>query len=139
MISRARQFYQHPTHPDPQFSPQKSLPNVFLSLSSVINHKHSNLKKLIATCSPTRLLTESDYNNVDMCTPQVLQILELMAEVKGWRIEDEWVEDLEEAEWGAVRRLAENWKTFKRGDHSPPTGSKRSRRKVLLDSNPEAL
>lgn len=43
-----------------------------------------------------------------------------VAEVKGWHVEKEWVDDLEEQEWGAVRRLEENWKVFREGNH-PPT------------------
>ncbi|KAF6766704.1 TatD DNase family Scn1 [Ephemerocybe angulata] len=119
---------------------EKAFSNVFVSLSTVINHKHSSLTRLIDMCSPDRILAESDYNNVEMCTPQVLQIIELIAEVKGWRIEEEWVEELEEAKWGAVRRLAENWKRFKKGGHPPPTRtlSKRARKKQLLDSSSEA-
>ncbi|KAJ2931895.1 hypothetical protein H1R20_g5199, partial [Candolleomyces eurysporus] len=113
---------------------EKALSNVFLSVSIVINHKHPNLKKLIATCSPDRILVESDYNDVTRCTPQVLEMIELVSEVKGWVIEEDWVENLDESDWGAVRRLFENWKRFKEGGHPVPVGSKRSRKKLLENS-----
>lgn len=120
------------------FPPQKALPNIFLSLSTVINHNHSNLKRLIEKASPSRLLVESDYNNIDKCTSQTLQILQFIAEVKGWAIEEEWNDELEESKWGAVRRLAENWKRFRDGDHPVPGGSKRARKKKLQDRASEA-
>ena len=72
-----------------------------------------------------------------MCTTQTLQILQLVAEVKGWAIEADWVEELEETEWGAVRRLAENWQRFRVGGHPPPSSGKRARKK-LLDSASES-
>lgn len=113
---------------------QRALSNVFLSVSIVINHKHPNLKKLIATCASDRILVESDYNDVTRCTPQVLEMIELVSEVKGWVIEEDWDENIEESGWGVVRRLFENWKGFKKGGHPVPAGSKRSRKKRLLES-----
>lgn len=40
----------------------------------------------------------------------------IVAEVKGWQVEDKW-DVIEETEWGVVRRLEDNWKIFKRGCH----------------------
>lgn len=54
-----------------------------------------------------------------------------VAEVKGWRVEESWDydEDGEEA-WGVVKRLEENWKAFRRGEHgSQDTTKKRRHRK----------
>lgn len=76
---------------------------------------------------------ESDYNDVTCCTPQVLEMIELVSEVKGWVVEEDWVEDLDESDWGTVRRLFENWKRFRRGDHPVPVGSKRSRKRAALE------
>ena len=117
---------------------QKALSNVFLSVSIVINHKHPNLKRLIATCASNRILVESDYNDVARCTPQVLEMIELVSEVKGWAIEEDWDDGLGESGWGAVRRLFENWKRFKKGSHPIPTGSKRSRKQKLMESSSES-
>jgi len=38
-----------------------------------------------------------------------------IAEVKGWQVEDTWEDEVEETEWGVVRRLEDNWKAFKTG------------------------
>jgi len=117
---------------------QKLFSNVFISLSTVINHKHSNLKRLIAQASHDRLLVESDFNDVEKCTQQVLLILELMAEVKGWNIEENWTEGDNHSEKGAVHRLEDNWKRFQAGNHSPPKRSKRARQRKLLESSEES-
>ncbi|KAF8808130.1 TatD DNase family Scn1 [Phlegmacium glaucopus] len=102
--------------------------NVFLSLSTVINHRHPNHRALIAGCSPNRLLVESDYNDVDMCTKQTWDMIRIIAEVRGWDIETEWVDELEEDKWGVVRRLEQNWLRFKEGHHSMPK-TRKNRRK----------
>ncbi|KAF9567772.1 TatD DNase family Scn1 [Agrocybe pediades] len=110
-------------------NPQKKHENVFLSLSTVINHKHANHRALIAACSPNRILAESDYNTVDMCTTQTWDMIKIIAEVKGWPVETEWVEnedDLKEEERGVVRRLEKNWLRFKNGNH--PFKEKKNRR-----------
>jgi hypothetical protein len=48
-------------------------------------------------------------------------MIKIVAEVKGWPIETEWVDDakLTESEetWGVVRRLEKNWTRFKNGRH----------------------
>ena len=107
---------------------QRKHENVFLSLSTVINHRHANHRALIAECSPNRLLVESDYNDIDMCTRQTWDMIRIIAEVKGWDIETEWVDILEENKWGVVRRLEQNWWRFKRGHHPTPK-TRKSRRK----------
>lgn len=45
-------------------------------------------------------------------------MLTTVAEIKGWHVEDQWDEKIEENKWGAVRKLEENWKAFQRGDQS---------------------
>jgi len=107
------------------FSPQtwrdieKKHENVFLSLSTVINQRHANYRALIAECSANRLLVESDYNDIDMCTSQTWDMIRIIAEVKGWDIETEWLDELEEDKQGVVRRLEQNWLRFKQGHHMP--------------------
>ncbi|KAF8204025.1 TatD DNase family Scn1 [Pholiota molesta] len=100
---------------------EKKHENAFLSLSTVINFSHANHRALIAECSPDRLLVESDYNDVEMCTPQTWDMIKIVAEVKGWPIETEWVDDAKllesEETWGVVRRLEKNWTRFKNGRH----------------------
>ncbi|PFH52242.1 hypothetical protein AMATHDRAFT_74306 [Amanita thiersii Skay4041] len=107
---------------------EKAHPNVFMSVSTVINGRNRNLQSLIAACSPNRIMVESDYNNVEMTTPNTWEILLLVANVKGWHIEQEWLQQLPLNEWGAVRRLEANWIKFGRGVHvakrqteTPPT------------------
>ena len=84
---------------------QKKHENVFLSLSTVINQRQANHRALIAECSPNRLLVESDYNDIDMCTSQTWDMIRIIAEVKGWDIETEWMDEIEEDTWGVIRRL----------------------------------
>jgi len=98
--------------------------NVFLSLSMVINEKHSSYKALIAACSDDRILVESDYNDINMSTSQTWEMLENVAEIKKWHIESIWIDTLDEKEWGAVRRLEQNWFKFRNGNHPPPTSGK---------------
>ncbi|KAJ7361456.1 hypothetical protein DFH08DRAFT_844228 [Mycena albidolilacea] len=86
--------------------------NVFISLSTTINGRSNNLNALITACSPNRLLIESDIDNIDRCTEKCIEILNLMARVKGWPVEEAWVEDLDKDEWGVVRRIEANWKAF---------------------------
>lgn len=110
---------------------QKKHDNVFMSLSSVINHKHPNFRELIAVCSPDRILAESDYNDIDQVTPQTWDIVKIIAEVRGWPLEMEWRDDpeLEEKDWGVVRRLERNWNRFKAGNYFS-TATKRNRKVV---------
>lgn len=107
---------------------QKKYCNVFISPSTVHNTRSGNYKNLIETVSPNRLLIESDYNAMSELTPQTLKMLNTVSEIKGWPIEQEWIEDADgdvtgssipESEWGAVRRLEANWKAFLKGNHRP--------------------
>jgi len=53
---------------------------------------------------------------------QTVQMLNTVSEIKGWPIEQEWIDDedtIPEKEWGAVRRLETNWKAFVKGGHRP--------------------
>jgi hypothetical protein len=90
-----------------------------MSLSTVINNKHPDVRELIATCSPDRILAESDYDDIDMVTPQTWDMVKLIADIRGWPVETEWMDlELEEQDWGIVRRLERNWNTFKAGNHA---------------------
>ncbi|KAK7063991.1 Dnase family scn1 [Favolaschia claudopus] len=92
---------------------QKKHSNMFMSLSTTINGRSNNLNALIAECSPDRLLVESDYNHIDHCTDKCIEIVKLVAQVKQWPIEEEWIDGtLPEDQWGAIRRLEANWKSF---------------------------
>ena len=96
---------------------QKKHNNVFLSLSVVINSKSPNHVSLIKECSPERLLVESDYNDVDLCTRQTWDMLRIVAETKGWPLEETWDEEVDIVSWGAVRKLEDNWRRFCAGNH----------------------
>ncbi|KAF5368579.1 hypothetical protein D9758_002183 [Tetrapyrgos nigripes] len=108
---------------------QKKYPNVFLSLSTVINSRSSNHRSLISACSPERILVESDFNNVDMCAERTWDMVQTVADVKGWRIETEWAEGLNEADWGVVRRLEANWGRFRAGNHQLVASKRRQKQK----------
>lgn len=109
---------------------QKKYCNVFISPSAIYNTRSESHKKLIEAVSPNRLLIESDYNTMSEVTSQTVKILNTVSEIKGWPIEQEWIDDedvdgvntrtrIPESEWGAVRRLEANWKTFVKGGHRP--------------------
>ncbi|RDB29053.1 Cut9-interacting protein scn1 [Hypsizygus marmoreus] len=102
---------------------ERKYKNVFLSLSTVINSRSPNHRALIATCSPTRLLVESDFHNVDKCTERTWDMVKTVAEVRGWPLESEWIDDLDEDDWGTVRKLEENWFRFKKGYHATSSGT----------------
>ncbi|KAJ3517866.1 hypothetical protein NLJ89_g228 [Agrocybe chaxingu] len=111
---------------------EKKHVNVFLSLSVVINHKHANLRELIASCGADRILVESDFNDINMCTSWTWVMVRIISEVRGWPIETEWIEDdasLEEKDWGVVRRLWKNWLRFKNGNHPTKEKAKRNKRR----------
>ncbi|KAJ7195551.1 TatD DNase family Scn1 [Mycena haematopus] len=91
---------------------QKKHDNIFMSLSTTINGRSKKLNALIAACGPNRLLIESDIDNIDRCTEKCVEILGLVARVKGWSVEKEWVDELDKDEWGVVRRIEANWKAF---------------------------
>lgn len=97
---------------------------MFLSLSTIINQKQANHRPLIAECSPNRLLVESDHDDIDMCTSQTWNMIRIIAKVKSWDVETEWVDELEEDQWGVVRRLEQNWLRFKQGHHLSPQKNK---------------
>jgi len=93
---------------------ERNYPNVFLSLSATINGRTSGLRALIAAASADRLLIESDWHDITLCTGSTWEILLLIAEVKGWRVEETW-EDKPQSEPGAVRRIEQNWQAFRSG------------------------
>ncbi|KAJ7293052.1 TatD DNase family Scn1 [Mycena rebaudengoi] len=93
--------------------------NIFLSLSTAVNGRSKNLKKLISMCPSNRILVESDINDIEQTTERCVEMLKIVAEVKGWHVEDqEWSNDAdaEEANWGAIRRLEANWVLFRDGE-----------------------
>ncbi|TFK56857.1 hypothetical protein OE88DRAFT_1650340 [Heliocybe sulcata] len=124
-------------------------PNVFLSLSTCINSRSQNHVSLIESCSPTRLLAESDIHDVDYCAPYTWNMVKIIAGVKGWRVEEQWdyedEDNSNQEDWGVVRRLEENWKGFARGNHPSPLkpkkpewvagGNRKARMRVARDKN----
>ncbi|KAF9270711.1 Metallo-dependent hydrolase [Marasmius fiardii PR-910] len=106
---------------------ERKYSNVFLSLSTVINSRSPNHSALIEVCSPDRILVESDYNHISMCTKRTWDMLRTVADIKGWSIETEWVEDVAESDWGAIRMLERNWKRFQLGNHAPIVGRKKKK------------
>jgi Tat protein secretion system quality control protein TatD with DNase activity len=101
---------------------QKKHANIYLSLSTVINVRpnSSNHKLLIEACAADRILVESDFNDVDYCTQRTWDMINIVAQVKGWTVEEEWDEVGGEVDrWGVVRRLEANWKAFERGGSIP--------------------
>jgi len=63
----------------------------------------------------------------------------IVAETRGWPIEDVWEDRLppDESQWGIVRRLEANWHAFVKGGHvapvKRPTARERRRRDYSLD------
>jgi hypothetical protein len=56
-------------------------------------------------------------------------MLKIIAEIKGWSIEEDWDDDLPESEWGVVRKLEANWNAFVAAKHVRQTQiSSRNRR-----------
>ncbi|EJU02652.1 Metallo-dependent hydrolase [Dacryopinax primogenitus] len=93
---------------------ERNYPNVYLSLSTTINAKNGGVAALIQAAAETRILIESDWHDITLCTGSAWDILRYIAEVKGWRVEDTWEEHVQ-GEPGAVRRIEENWNSFKSG------------------------
>lgn len=64
-------------------------------------------------------------------------MIQIIAHVKGWDIETEWVGGLEEDKWGVVRRLEQNWLRFKQGHHPMPKTRKNKRKEneYIYDSD----
>lgn len=65
---------------------------------------------------------ESDYAIVTQTAQRSWDILEIIANIRGWRIEQSPEEVVQEPpageEPGAVRRFMLNWEAFTKGDHS---------------------
>lgn len=97
----------------------------------MINSRTPAHRDLIAASSPSRILVESDYHDPSYSTSQTLNMLQTVAEVKGWTVEKTWESNLARDQWGAVRRLEENWKTFEKGGHEPVR--KKDKRRLLLE------
>lgn len=103
-------------------------------MSTAINARSPAHRALAAACAPDRLLVESDFPDVRGSAPYTWNMLQTVADVKGWRIEDAWDDSYAaapEAEWGAVRRLEENWKLFERGGHAERVSTKRRRDRAI--------
>jgi len=100
---------------------ERKHPNVFLSLSTCINGRSANHLKLIETASPTRLLVESDINQVWQCSGYTWDMLSTIAKVRQWRLESTWENEANEGGRGAVHEIEANWKAFARGCHMPET------------------
>lgn len=126
---------------------KKHHPNVFLSLSTAINGRSPNHIALIKSCSPTRLLIESDYGDARYLASQTWDILLTVSRERDWRIEQSWdqyadahahggegadgetgtgkMKDGFPESWGVVRRLEANWRRFVRGRHKKVVKSTR--------------
>ncbi|KAG7099716.1 hypothetical protein E1B28_001534 [Marasmius oreades] len=117
---------------------ERKFSNVFLSLSTGINSRSPSHRALIEACSPDRVLVESDFHDISMCTERTWDMLRTVADVKGWNLETEWVENVADSDWGAVRLLERNWKKFRLGNHAPVASPKKNREKRtgLSDDEP---
>lgn len=103
----------------------------------MINSRSPAHRDLIAACAPHRILAESDYHAIRYLPQQTWDMVRTIAEVKKWRIEDEWTytdQDTNVEQWGVVKRLEENWKRFQIADHIP-VKRKRDRRQLELDTD----
>ncbi|KAG8816406.1 hypothetical protein FRC19_000388, partial [Serendipita sp. 401] len=97
---------------------EKNYPNIFLSLSDVINSRSENHVHLIKGCAEDRLLAESDYDNIQHSVSQTWKMVETIANLRGWEVETSWEEEAPPLEkWGVVRRLERNWLRFQAGNH----------------------
>jgi Tat protein secretion system quality control protein TatD with DNase activity len=115
--------------------------NVFFSLSTVINSPRPAYRALLQACTPTRILVESDFDNVTECGPRTWDMVRLIADIKGWKIEED-VWDEEEAKmkeneghgegWGVVRRLEMNSRKFLAGGHPPLSQGKNPKDKKVI-------
>jgi len=71
------------------------------------------------------LLVESDYPFINDCGPRTWDMVGIMAQARGWRVEEEGEEwkineddiSVHKESWGTVRRLEVNWQRFIRGGH----------------------
>ena len=99
---------------------------MFLSLSTVINARSPNCTALIAACSPSRLLVESDFNDACFVAERTWDMVRTVAEVRNWRIEELWEDERTLGnEPGVVRRLEDNWRVFVKGKHKPVSRTKK--------------
>ncbi|EJD03792.1 TatD DNase family Scn1 [Fomitiporia mediterranea MF3/22] len=105
--------------PETWHAVEKSHPNAFLSLSTVINGRSPNHRKLIDVVSPDRLLVESDIHEIGQCAARTWDMVLTIADVKGWKVEEKWEDEVDESKWGVVRRLEHNFKLFMEGGHKP--------------------
>ncbi|KAF8586229.1 TatD DNase family Scn1 [Ramaria rubella] len=92
-------------------------PNIYMSLSTTINSRSRSHRALIDGCDPNRILAESDYHDVNGSTERTWAMVRIIAEVKGWQVEQEWDTTVPKEHWGAVQKLEENWKVFSQGNH----------------------
>lgn len=83
----------------------------------MINSRSPAHRDLIAACLDDRILAESDYNNPGSLEEQTWDMVHRIADVKGWTVESEWLEEVPGEEWGVVRRLEHNWAAFSAGGH----------------------
>lgn len=60
-----------------------------------------------------------------------------VAEVRGWDVEQSWEADPPENQWGAVRKLERNWKSFVKGGHVPVEKAKESKRAQKMNRRDE--
>ncbi|TDL28087.1 TatD DNase family Scn1 [Rickenella mellea] len=99
---------------------ERAHPNLYLSLSTAINARSSSHKSLIAAASADRLLAESDIHEISQCLGRTWDMLCIIADVRGWEVEQEWDDDtgIPEDHWGVVRRVENNWKAFVSGNHN---------------------
>ena len=87
--------------------------------ATTVKHGRSpNHLKLIETASPGRLLVESDIHEIGQVAERTWDMVLTVANVKGWTVEERWDDEVEEGQWGVVRRLERNFETFMNGGHS---------------------
>jgi len=106
-------------------------PNVYMSLSIAINARSPAHEALINACDPTRLLVESDEHTLTRSAQMTWDMLGIVANIRGWRVEKS-AEDVirEDGEPGAVRRLMLNWDAFLKGGHQRPQLPRKDSNKV---------
>lgn len=62
-------------------------------------------------------------------------MINTVAEVRGWQVEKDWQDAVPKDQWGAVRRLEENWKSFLKGNHTSVALAKQNRKERRLTRN----
>lgn len=102
----------------------------------MINGRSRAHLNLIETCSPDRILVESDYNDISFCTQRTWDMVNIVAGIKKWTVEKQWNDELQGDEIGAVHMLEENWRAFKAGKHEQRIHkTRRKRRRLDLQSH----